>query len=354
MQHLLQAGKDIYVPEIGKFSLESHSAELQPGSGQILAPSLGFQFQSKRFAPTSVTLRERLMAAYGIAESKAERMENEFIAEIQLALSSQRRYSLPDFGSLLADVDGNIEFVPEREKVQSSEVFGLRPVHARQLVVRHNPSPEKETPVVPLRPFDNQQDKKSPRWLILAAVSTGISLVAGSVFWLNSQNFRADQQAAIVPFPVKKEKVEVRKSEPTVRQAAQVVPQQVNPEPEIRTSQNTVPVENKKSTTASLKSEISVEKSTARVAEKMEETGLKPVETSPRFFVIAGSYAVLQTAKMVQIRWKKLGFATARHALTEKNMTRISIGRFESKEEALAFREKVQPGFTSSLWILSE
>jgi hypothetical protein len=71
-----------------------------------------------------------------------------------------------------------------------------------------------------------------------------------------------------------------------------------------------------------------------------------------RFHVVAGSFKRSGSAKTAERIWRRSGYKTGRHLLAEKEMIRVSIGSFATKEEAEIFRDGHRPDFSSALWIL--
>jgi len=311
LHYLLQERHQFGIPGIGKFSMEDVPAEIQPGTAMLKAPGKMLAFSPKPWKE-HYSLRNLLPEAFSMLPAHAQKVEDQFSAEIRNSLKENRRYSIAGFGTLLADTEGTIQFVPDTSVHQISDAFGLRPLPARQLVIRHQAAEEKETPVIPLRPFDSENDhsKKPFRLLSYAAAGLGILMAAGSLFWLN-----------------------------------QTGGQQTGPQAAVFSS-----AANQNS-----------QKMAARPAVEIKEktTGINPsaygtASYSLRYFVIAGSFQYSTVANDASMSWQQKGFETAHHFCAEKKMTRISIGSFDSKEAALDFLEKNKAGFSSPLWILQE
>lgn len=312
LHHLLEAGSPVFITGIGNFSVEQQSAEIQPGSSQIFAPSKVINFSPKP-VKTQLALRDRLEQVYGLSSENAAHLESSFSAEIAAALAGDRRFVLPDLGMLLADVDGNIQFVPERNRFSSGDFFGLRPLAARPMLIRRETQPEKEAPVIPLLPFEESKNRarKPFRSMAYAAVGAGLAIAAGSLIWLNSLHTESGQQAAILPSAGKPVAVTALSAE----------------KPAI-SGQATNPIQSAAATSF--------------------------VQESKQFFVVAGSFRNPGVAESADALWRKEGYQTSLHEAKEKQMTRVSIGSFDSKEKAIEFMEKARPEFSSSLWILAE
>ena len=308
LQHLLQEEYSVCLPGIGNFFREDLPAEIQPGTAQIQPPAVVIGFNPKP-VKSPVFLRDRISEVFSLSAESAAQLENTFIREIREKLSSQRRFDLDDFGSLLADLEGNLQFVPESQRCSGGDHFGLKPVKASQLVVRRDSVYEKEVPVIPLRPFDNGSGKVRKSYSIYAAASISLLLAAGSLFWFNSNPSTGGQQASVI----------------SLMQTNAVTPAPV----------------------------AGIQPS-GSVAQPEEKSSARTEASGSRFFVVAGSFKNPEVADEAASEWTTKGYQTAKHLLEEKNMTRISIGSFDSKQQALDFLEQARPVFTASLWILAE
>ena len=390
LQHLLHLRQNIFISGLGRFSLEMVPAELQPGSALIQAPAFLPEFQT-RPAGRQNSLAEALQEVYGISVEKAAEMEKSFAAGILKSLEENRRHELPGFGVLLAGYDASLQFVPEKTRIQSASHFGLRAVSARQLLVRHQLPSEKEAPVIPLQPFEKtgNEGKRPFRLLAYAASGIGIALAAGTLIWLNSLTPPQGQQAGILPVSKSEQKMAtpavVAESKPAAA-AIQENLQQVPEKATVQQENDQVPVVSPEPVKAAevlpiskeaapQKSELSGNvakdasanrsghrrrhhrKAVQEMKEKEESKDLIANIPSAdaagfRFHVVAGSFKRSGSAKTAERIWRRSGYKTGRHLLAEKEMIRVSIGSFATKEEAEIFRDGHRPDFSSALWIL--
>lgn len=300
LHYLLQEKQLFVVPGVGKFELDDVPAEIQHGAASIIAPGKRITFspkQGKEYQHLSYLLPE----VYGILPVHAAELERSFSAEISASLIGSRRYKLDGFGTLLSDTEGNLQFVSEIPVQQFSDTFGLRPISARQLLVKPVLSEEKDTPVIPLLPFDNGQKegKGRSRFLSYAAAAAGMLMVAGSLVWLNSiGSFSNSNQAAVLP----------------------LASNQISAMASGNESKNTI-----------------TEARASSYADKYSPVA----PDSVKYYVVAGSFSSKYIAEDARIFWEKSGFTTGIHFSEEKNMTRISIGSFESKRKSNGIRRKI-------------
>lgn len=311
LRNLLDAQQRLCIPGLGRFASEVRSAEIQFGSGGILPPSARIEF-SRRPQEDSSELRDYLINQYGLAASRAEELIEKFVSEVRTALAGNQRYSIPAFGTLTSDLEGNIHFFPEEKQIFNLSAFGLLPIEAKALALQNRISnPGHEAPVIPLRPFEDKTAKRSRiSYLAYAAVGAGLAMAAGSLIWISSLGTETGQQASVLPLsqPVKVE----------------------------------------------ISAEKSVPRTLAPTGNALPSSAPVSSESALKFFVVAGSFRNPAVALEAEKCWKKAGFVTSVHSLEEKQMSRIAIGEFASKEDALVFMAKSQPEFPSQLWILKE
>jgi hypothetical protein len=305
LRNLLDSQQRLFIPGLGLFTAEARSSEIQFGAGTISPPSVRIEF-SQRSQDVSNNLRDHLVNQYSLLPSRAEELLEGFVAEVRRGLSADRKFAISGFGTLVYDVEGNVQFLPLENQTYCLSSFGLKPIAARSISLRNRLSDDKETPVIPLRPFDQPTTKKPWRpKLAHAAVAAGLSFAAGSIIWLSTLGTEPGQQASVFPLQSGKE-VSAIASAPASNEELRLSSQTAVAEPELD------------------------------------------------YYVVAGSFRHADIAAVAEKNWKSAGFQTSFHSLPEKEMTRVSIGRFSTKEDALAFLQKSQTGFTAQLWILKE
>lgn len=383
LQHLLQLRQDFLVPGVGKFSLEELPAEIQHGDSLILPPSFRTNFSQKP-GKFSATLAAVIEQQYRISPAQAEKTEQEFAAEILSGLRCAQRHILPELGVLVSDLEGSIQFLPEKNRIQTAEFYGLRPVPARQRMVQHPAELPKETPVIPLQPFETKSaGKNTLRYAGMAAAGIAIASFAAILIRLNTPFGESlNKQAGIITVPEKIRPEPPRKTAATTlkvqgEDASQKMPaeeaqplsipetpkvsQQATPSagaPEIAHfpgEQQTAPSRKIHKNQPSNQGEEGKNQTfednnpSSSVADPSADESANAL----RFFVVAGSFGSRNGAGKASQNWKNKGYQTALHEDAAKNVTRVSIGGFPNKEEALEFLQLAKPGFASDLWILS-
>ena len=319
LRNLLDSRQRLSIPGLGLFTSETRSSEIQFGSGSILPPSVRIEFTQRR-QESSTELRDHLVTQYALPASRAEEIIENFVGEIRNTLAGNQRYTIPAFGTLASDLEGNIQFMPAEDQLFCLSSFGLKPVSARTLAMKDRISvTEHEAPVIPLRPCEEKAGRKSRASLLAyAAVGAGLAMAAGSLIWLSTLGGDGGQQASVLPLNSSVKSESTSDNKPLVKASPEVVSYPASP----------------------------AEKATT-LSEAAPESGI-------RFFVVAGSFRNPAIAGEAEKSWKEAGFVTSFHSLEEKQMSRVAIGEFSSKEEALSFIGKSQPEFSSQLWILKE
>jgi nucleoid DNA-binding protein/cell division septation protein DedD len=320
LRNLLDSRQRLSIPGLGLFTTETRSSEIQFGSASILPPSVRIEFTQRR-QESSTELLDHLVTQYALPPSRAEELIENFVSEIRKTLAGNQRYSIPAFGTLASDLEGNIQFLPAEDQLFCLSSFGLKPVSARALAMKDRISvAEHEAPVIPLRPFEEKAGtKKRASFMAYAAVGAGLAMAAGSLIWLSTLGGDGGQQASVLPLNSSVKSESTSENKPLSKASPEVI---------------SYP--------------------SSAVAEKANSLSEAAPEAGMRFFVVAGSFRNPAIAGEAEKSWKQAGFETSFHSLEEKQMSRVAIGEFSSKEEALSFIGKSQPEFSSQLWILKE
>jgi cell division protein FtsN len=90
-------------------------------------------------------------------------------------------------------------------------------------------------------------------------------------------------------------------------------------------------------------------------AEMEEAPAPIPVpEPEKTFYVVAGSFKHADKIETLSGSLTKKGFNVSVHENSSIGFTRVAIGGFSSKDEAIRFLKEKQGGFSEQLWVLAE
>ena len=323
----------ITIPGFGSFTGSYVSAELQFADKAVSPAGLKIRFETTESA-TGPNLHEILCQDFGLNPSQCTYIVESWVKQAWQSLEVSHRFEISGFGLLKPDVEGQIQFHPKPEENYQTESYGLPILRAEMLASKKRKEQDWETPVIPLHPFDNESraDRSQSkqrfgfRRMSIAAIVLALLASFATVFYLSNQAIKNSQELA-------SQGKEIR------AQKAEIVPS------------------------------IAEEKSTKIETPTLAENAAKPAETvhapSPskpvsntenevRFYVIAGSFRMEDKSRSRKQTLSESGYSTALLYSKEKELTRVSIGGFGTKAEALNFLTETQPKFEDQLWVLAE
>ena len=317
----------VVIPGLGTFTSGHRQAELLFAERSILPPSRWIEFQ-KEEGEAAFQLLPLVVQETQLASDALQAQLSHFVARWQHELETTGSLTIEGFGSLEKDMEGQLRFQYQPGLNLNLDAFGLPVLKAETVFARNHVPNEREVPVIPLHPFDDEiiqvkeeaESTTRPRFrpLAYAAVTAALALAFSGVFVLNrmaqpemagSMKVVEKQEAALVPGvgSSKEEKIEAA----PVAQA---------PKPEIPAHLPTEPI---------------------------------PAGPS-QYFVIAGSFADPARAQVRREELRDLGFQVSLHENAAVHRTRVAIASFAGKAEALEFLKARQKDFTEQLWILPE
>lgn len=324
---LLDRYPSVVIPGLGTFTSGHRQAELIFAERKMLPPSRWIEFNEEEGAP-QFQLIKLISCETSVAETELMPWLDQVIAEWTNELQSSGSLRIEGFGSIEKDIEGQLRFRYQSNLNPNLDSFGLPQLKAETVFARNHVPNEREVPVIPLHPFDDEivqikEEGESKgrfrfRPFAYAAVTAALAFAFSGVIWLNklaepelvgTMKVVEKQEAALVP---------------GVGSSKELRPQAVAEKSEMpKPSSNHLPSE--------------------------------PIPSGPtHFFVIAGSFAESARAEVRKGELIEMGFQVSLHESPEVQRTRVAIADFSSKEAALKFLTARQDQFSEQLWILSE
>lgn len=313
------------LPGLGSFTCETSPSRISFGEKAIFPPDLLIQFESNQQAGGE-KLADWLTQEWGFPKETSLHVIHNLAIKLLAELENAGKADLPGLGSFQKNPGGLVVFQPHAGEPLLSESFGLPRLNAETLQASVRHYVEKETPVIPLRPFDEQESvnyqgkrKNSGRfrWVAAAAVILALGASSASMWYLSrSENLEIAQNAAIIPQPAAV--VDISSSVEPVAISATVAPA---PEPGVA-----------------------------------EKKSVKTTVQTPKtqYFVIAGSFKLQEKSSRLQKNLVFKGYDANQLPNNELGTIRVSVAKFSSKEAALAFIRQAQELFDEQLWILQQ
>jgi len=342
LQQILDKETKVAVPGLGVFFSTYLSSEIQFAAKSILPPSRQIEFNQRGKTEGENQLRDYLVNVLEVSVEQAEFYIHQFASEAQQKLNSERKFDIPQFGSLALDIEGNVVFLSNSTVQYNAESFGLTPVSAETVFSKTRQTIVREVPVIPLHPFDDEivsteedarPGKRNIRWMGMAAAVTALLITLGSVFML--AKFTDNDSLVATSTPSKPQEAGIMPMT-TVESS-----DKVSSEPSAPASVTEVPV-------------VAAEQVVEKVVEvkSVKDTTLKVKRVM--YFVIAGSFKEFPRVQKLSNQLQGKGYNISIHHIKDIDFTRLAIGGFPTKEEAIAFMTNAQKDFPEPLWVFTD
>jgi len=330
IRELLDAGKRVILAGFGNLELRQPDEAQSPSGSRIDPPGIAVRFDSS-YSKDDGLLSSAYAEGEGLDKDEAQQRVLELIDAIKFALDRGESYALPGTGTFSRDDDGKVRFQvdpawliePDQYGLESLDLLELEDLPAEEKGTEAL-QPEQADAVTPLAP---PEPKRRPmRWRIVWMVVFLLIIVL----------------AVLILLPPRETENGERTERFWKRKAA---------EEQVASPADT-PVEASENTEQQDEGE---DVGTPVVEEVKEEVSEEPapVEASPQYFVIAGSFSNLGNASDLQDQLKQRGFE-AEVLITENRMYRVSVASYATKAEGqqgLATIKKQQG--MESCWLLS-
>ncbi|MGB1205359.1 MAG: SPOR domain-containing protein [Chitinophagales bacterium] len=132
LQEVLFLYSTVILPNIGEFSKEEISANINEYDNVIAPPKKTLHFNSKN-THNDFILVKHIAKKEQISEAKAQNHIDDYVKELQEELAVGHTINLLNVGDLSKDSQGNLSFVPNEEANYSFDTFGLPPVELPEI-----------------------------------------------------------------------------------------------------------------------------------------------------------------------------------------------------------------------------
>jgi nucleoid DNA-binding protein/cell division protein FtsN len=331
LRELINENSSVEIPGLGTFNTEYASASIQFATRGIAPSSLRIEFSQKPVSGKSNPLKSYLISNIGLTHEKADSILESFCQSVSNALQSDKKAEIKGFGWLVVDIEGGVHFQMYPDFPYRLDSFGLKQIPAETAHFKSKTTPDRETPVIPLHPFDdefpevselNGERKYNFKWAFVAAIFLATLVSFGSVYFLALNSEPSEILA---------------NQEKPVRQEAAMVP--VNKDNEVLVEKKSEPLDISEK---KLETENPVDVSAPAVKSVIEEN----------YYVIAGSFQMSEKSIKLNLSLKSDGFQSEILNKNENGFIRVSAAKFKSKPEAIAFIESKKENLKENLWVL--
>lgn len=317
----------INVPGLGSFVASEVPAVLHFADRTVAPPQLHITFVAEEsYQVTQLT--DILATDFGMDQAQVQAVVAPWVKQAIQSLEIAHRFDITGLGMLKTDVEGTIHFHPKTEENYEVESYGLPVLKAEMLATKRKRKYERETPVIPLHPYDSKEKtnrKREFRWATVAAVFTALLVSFATVFYLSKEAVQDSQTLAKNNRELHPQKAELVPSLPENPKAPANLSPSKNDSNPPKVLQESEPVKS-----------------------------LSKPRAGSSFYVIAGSFRMEDKSREQKEKLSKSGYSCTIIYSEEKALNRISIGKFDSRAAALTFLTETQPRFEDQLWVLTE
>lgn len=321
----------ISISGLGTFTGTKHPASLHFADRTISPGTLEINFE-REIHSEGIDFTTLVQSRFEVSEEQAYMAVDSWVKHANHSLDFTHRFEIAGFGLLRPDMEGNVQFEPKSDTNYNTQSFGLPVLKAEMLAARFKKQ-DRETPIIPLHPYepDTRTRTSGFKWNIgwVSGAAVFVALVAsfGVVFYLSNDAILGSQTIAYSKIADQ--------------------PQKAVLVPEI-----TVPKTKDESTPALPKENTEKTQQDLQGKEQVTREILNSEDVS--FYVVAGSFRMNDKSRERQGQLKNEGYETELLFSKEKSLTRVTIGKFATKHEAIRFLTETQPKFEDQLWVLAE
>ncbi|MFN3315655.1 MAG: SPOR domain-containing protein [Raineya sp.] len=375
IKELLQESDEVIVQDLGTFHTSYHSAEIHPVSHSFAAPNKNITFQAKIKA-SNLLLENYIAKKENISLEQAKEEVQKFVSALKVSLGVEKRVALESLGEFVLQINDEIEFKQNKQTNILNDSFGLPEIYAKP--IERNGAAQKSTPqsnnqVKKPTSLNQKAPTEEPKstWGTVAAIGSLAFVVLAVVYVVAVDS-------SLNPFNALLGKKTEKKEEPKKEEEKNIV-QNETPKEENNTTNNfsenntTLPEENN-NTEENKKVEEQKQEEVKQIAQqentqsnsvieekKVEEKPTKPQgdgvllsDRTNQFYIVIGGFAAQNNAykKVREAKSKGVENVKIVPPFDAKNLYRVAIGSFATREQAEANLEEVKNTFNVDAWVL--
>lgn len=311
IKELISLNECIILPGFGGFETTYQPAAYDHVSKQMLPPSKKVNFKPDYIVGGEI-LESHISQKLHVEREEAKKIIEEYISQIKSGLSTHKIYEIRGVGKFNADSSGSIYFSPFSEETNLAESFGLEPLEISPKVEPPKISTPKKKQIPKIRPRPN-----TLTFVIVGLITISILLLLTillsskfDLYLFNLGDDTADNEMIILGGNYKKDSTYISYEKKldeytTAKQALQYT----TPEPEQHIAQ------------------------------------------SKSFIIVAGSFKAFNYAQELKNRLTHNGFNA--DIVEAGGYYRVSMGKFDSKSEALTELHRIRTQVDRSVWLLT-
>jgi len=370
IKELLQESDEVIVQDLGTFHTSYCSAEIHPVSHAFSAPNKNISFQTK--IKTSNFLLENYIAQKeNISFEEAKEEIQKFVSTLKVNLGVEKRFALEDLGEFVLQVTDEIEFKQNKQANILKDSFGLPEIYAKP-IDKNGAAPKSVATPNQTKKISTANQKiptEEPKstWGTVAAIGSLAFVVLAVVYVvavdssLNPFNAllgrkaekketpKKEEEKTLVQTEIKQEnenkleenKIEENNTTTTEENTNQVTTTEENTQTQIVQTDNT-------------QQNVVEEKKTEEKTDKNQGDGILLGGRTNQFYIVIGGFASQNNAykKVREAKTKGVENVKIVPPFDAKNLYRVAVGAFATREQAEANLEEIKNTFNVEAWVL--
>jgi nucleoid DNA-binding protein len=365
IKELLQESDEVIVQDLGTFHTSYCSAEIHPVSHAFVAPNKNISFQTK--IKTSNFLLENYIAQKeNISLEEAKEEVQKFVSTLKVSLGVEKRFALEDLGEFVLQVTDEIEFKQNKQANILKDSFGLPEIYAKP-IDKNGAAPKgvatpNQTKKISTANQKIPTEEPKSTWGTVAAIGS-LAFVVLAVVYVVAVDSSLNPFNALLGR--KSEKKENKKQEEKIlvqtetKQETQNAREENNVSKPEENNQQVTDIEPNKSEETAQKLQEAQDKvvEEKKVEEKTNKTqgdGILLENKTNQFYIVIGGFASQNNAYKIVREAKAKGVKNVKIVppFDAKNLYRVAVGAFATREQAEANLEEIKNTFNVEAWVL--
>ncbi|KOY85815.1 hypothetical protein AD998_06320 [bacterium 336/3] len=361
IKELLQESDEVIVQDLGTFQTSYHSAEIHPATHAFTPPSKNINFNTK-LKMSNFLLENYIAQKENIPVDTAKEEVQKFVSSLKVNLGIEKRIPLDILGDMVLQVSDELEFKQDKQINLLNDSFGLPEIYAKP-IERGNFTQKNNTPNNTQKKAINTKtpvEEPKSTWGTIAAIGS-LAFVVLAVIYVVAVDSSLNPFHSLLGNS-KKENEKKEDTNKTVENNNTLPEDKKVEENNITTTPEDKKVEENNTTTPEDKKVV--ENNTTPEDKKVVEEK-KTVDTPKgdgilvsgkegKYFIVIGGFASQANAYKKANEGKSKGLDNMKVVppFDNKNLYRVAVGGFSTKEQAEAKLEEVKGTFGVDAWVL--
>jgi cell division septation protein DedD len=363
IKELLQESDEVIVQDLGTFQTSYHSAEIHPATHAFTPPSKKIAFNPK-LKISNLLLENYISQKEGIPLSSAKEEVQKFVSSLKVNLGIEKRAPFDNLGELLLQASEDLEFKQSKEVNLLNDSFGMPEIYAKP-IERTDSQKNAANQNTKKTPSTNTKAPTEPpksTWGTIAAIGSLAFVVLAVVYVVAVDSSLNPFNSLLSKKKDSEKKEEIQPDNNIVKNEEKKEPEkEISAESSNPEKQTEKVVEEKKEEQNNTSTDIQANNNSEE-NKKTENTnnpsakgdGILVSSRENKFYIVVGGFGNQANAykKVNEAKSKGINNVKIVPPFDNKNLYRVAIGAFSTRQQADDKLEEVKGQFGVDAWIL--